>query len=318
MALTYGFYDSINHDRVYSARQFNSFLEGVINDGVFRTIGDRFNVTRVTEEAWQVKVGSGKAFFNGIWTYNDSDDVVLNVDSSASQVHRYDSVILKIDETNRTNTIEIKKGEAVSSSTAREEIPKPALINEGGIHEYRLANLYIGPSASTIQVENTVIGTSETPYTLFSDLPYATNVTYGVFNAGTQATETGTYYELDPGINPAFILMASVRSRGGSNDYYYPYPEPFVKYNWNSSENPTSLGIIQKRISSSNNSELVYWVDSALNAQNGISNNPADLVTLQSYTQYGVRRVKFRFDKHYWFGCGYRFWLALGTPYETA
>ena len=45
MSLTYGFYNSVDHDRVYDATQFGSIFDGVINDGVFQNIGDLFAVS---------------------------------------------------------------------------------------------------------------------------------------------------------------------------------------------------------------------------------------------------------------------------------
>lgn len=321
MALTYGFYDSVNHDRVYNARQFNSFLDGVINDGVFRTVGTRFTVTKVDGENWKVKVGSGKAFLNKIWTYNDSDDVILDVDPRTGNYKRCDSVIIKVDENSRTNSIEIKKGTDVASTTADADVPKPELVDEGGVHEYRLANILISNSDSSIspyRITNCV-GT-DTPFTMFSDLPYATNYTYGLFNAGDPTSSAGTYYEFDPGIRVDYLIMASVRYRSGSsNEYYYPYPDHFIKYGTSvSSEGyyPTTLGIITRRFSSRDNFDS-FWVDSALNGESFQSHNPKKIIREVNYYSNNVLKYKIGFDKHYWFGYGYRFWLAIGRPYET-
>lgn len=42
---TYGFYNSQDHDRVYDANDFSAIFNGIINDGVFMSVGDKFNVT---------------------------------------------------------------------------------------------------------------------------------------------------------------------------------------------------------------------------------------------------------------------------------
>ena len=39
MAVTYGFYNSLNKDRVYNAEQMSSIFNGIITDGVFASIG---------------------------------------------------------------------------------------------------------------------------------------------------------------------------------------------------------------------------------------------------------------------------------------
>ena len=53
MALTSGFYNSINGDRTYNAEQMSSIFDGIINDGVFASIGKVF----------QVKVSQEKSFY---------------------------------------------------------------------------------------------------------------------------------------------------------------------------------------------------------------------------------------------------------------
>ena len=57
MALTYGFYNSINHDRRYNATQMSQLFDGIINDGVFANIGTAMVVTAGT--GLTVTVGLG-------------------------------------------------------------------------------------------------------------------------------------------------------------------------------------------------------------------------------------------------------------------
>ena len=45
MALTYGFYNSQNGDRMYDATDISSIFDGIIKDGVFMSIGDAFIVS---------------------------------------------------------------------------------------------------------------------------------------------------------------------------------------------------------------------------------------------------------------------------------
>lgn len=39
-----GFYDSINHDRLYRADDFSDYFEGLISDGIYAGIGKEFRV----------------------------------------------------------------------------------------------------------------------------------------------------------------------------------------------------------------------------------------------------------------------------------
>ena len=45
MTIKSGFFNSLNHDRVYDADDINSIFDGIITDGVFGNIGKRFVVT---------------------------------------------------------------------------------------------------------------------------------------------------------------------------------------------------------------------------------------------------------------------------------
>lgn len=87
-------------------------FDGVITDGVFPTVGDVFKVTS-NESGMQVKVGTGRAWFDGFWARSDTA-TILDVDPSPTVVNysRIDSVVLHISKANRKSTIEIISGTA--------------------------------------------------------------------------------------------------------------------------------------------------------------------------------------------------------------
>ena len=70
MAVTYGFYDSLNHDRLYNAQQMSAIFDGVINDGVFMSVGNQFHTVAGT--GMQAIVTSGRAWLDSTWTLNDA------------------------------------------------------------------------------------------------------------------------------------------------------------------------------------------------------------------------------------------------------
>ena len=45
MSVTSGFFNSLNSDRRYNAEQMSAIFDGVINDGIFSSIGTAFTVT---------------------------------------------------------------------------------------------------------------------------------------------------------------------------------------------------------------------------------------------------------------------------------
>ena len=95
MSISYGFYNSVNHDRKYNAEQISSIFDGIITDGVYHSIGDAFSVTPGT--GMSVNVSSGRAWFNHTWTLNDS--MIIVELTAAHQVYdRIDAIILKVDQ----------------------------------------------------------------------------------------------------------------------------------------------------------------------------------------------------------------------------
>ena len=60
MPITSGFYNSVNGDRVYDADQFGSLFDGIISEGIFPNVGDKFFV-RPVNNTMDVYVYNGLA-----------------------------------------------------------------------------------------------------------------------------------------------------------------------------------------------------------------------------------------------------------------
>lgn len=92
MALRSGFFNSYQHDRMYSAEDFNYMLDGLITDGVLETYGDGFTVSIYSDylnpdtDTFKFRIKSGKAWFHHSWIINEeSFDYMLKFDG-ATQV----------------------------------------------------------------------------------------------------------------------------------------------------------------------------------------------------------------------------------------
>lgn len=159
MSVTSGFFNSSNHDRKYDARQFSSLFDGIITDGVFAAIGSALAVT-ATGTNMQVRVGTGKAWFNQTWTNNDSI-LILPVEAAHVAYNRIDAVVLEVNESAsvRANNIKIVKGTASSSPQ------RPTMANTTTIHQHALAYISVKVGATSIKNADitNVIGTAETP-----------------------------------------------------------------------------------------------------------------------------------------------------------
>lgn len=159
MSLTYGFYNSVNHDRVYDAVQVSSIFDGVIGDGVYETIGDALMVKPVS--GLTVSVGTGRAWFNHTWTLNDAL-IPITLPSGPVLNRRYDTIYLEVNEDTRINTISYVTG------TASEDAQHPTLINTATVHQYPLAHVLRTPGQLEIGAADITnnVGTSDCPFVI--------------------------------------------------------------------------------------------------------------------------------------------------------
>lgn len=141
MAITSGFFDSVNGDRTYDAEQMSSYFDGLISDGVYENIGDRFAVTSAND-GMTVNVGTGRAVIQSHWVKNDAT-VVMTLDPSDVQLNRTDFIVLRLDRTNRTIELTVKKG---STSTGDPGIAPPTRTST--VWEMYLAAVRINKGAT--------------------------------------------------------------------------------------------------------------------------------------------------------------------------
>lgn len=159
MAVTSGFFNSLNGDRRYNAEQMSSLFDGIINDGVFINIGTAFKVS--PEDGQNIVVGPGRAWFNSAWINNDSD-LLIPLSDSEILLDRIDAVVIEVnhDEAVRNGTIQVITGVPSSGPL------NPTLINSGKIHQYPLAYIFRSAGSKIVtqgDITNKV-GTSECPY----------------------------------------------------------------------------------------------------------------------------------------------------------
>lgn len=159
MAVTCGFFNSLEHDRKYDARDFGQLFDGIIRDGVFMSIGTCMMVT--ANEGMLVTVGAGHAWFNTTWTTNDAP-MVMEIPQSELLLNRIDTIVLEINNTVevRNNSIKIIKGTPSSNAV------RPELVNNNDVHQYPLCDIYVGAEVNEITTSNITnrVGTSDTPF----------------------------------------------------------------------------------------------------------------------------------------------------------
>lgn len=159
MAITCGFFNSLEGDRKYDARQMGEMFDGLIMDGVFMSIGDALKTT--PSSGMTVAVGTGRAWFLHTWTKNDSE-YLIEVSAAESVLNRIDTIVLDVDNTEavRSNTIKLIKGTPASNAK------RPTLINITDHKQIPLADILVPAGATTLATTNitNIVGTSECPY----------------------------------------------------------------------------------------------------------------------------------------------------------
>lgn len=158
MTIKSGFFNSLNHDRVYDADDMNAIFDGIITDGVFGNIGGKFTVT--PGSGMSVNVGTGKARFHQIFVENDAN-LVLQVSQSDVLLNRIDVVAIRVDKTvnGRLGNIVIVKGSPSQNPVA------PVLSSDNQIWEMPIAYINIKANANVINSSDIqyLVGRNSTP-----------------------------------------------------------------------------------------------------------------------------------------------------------
>lgn len=157
---SFGFYNSIEHDRVYDAIQVSQIFDGIISDGVYEQY--KHAMILKVNSGGEVYVQPGRAWLDHTWNYVDSDTIVEDTPQSDLVYPRIDAIVIDIqaDIDHRTNAIIWVKGEAGANPK------KPKMIKTYDHHQYPLGYITREPNVEKIKqsnIENTV-GTSELPF----------------------------------------------------------------------------------------------------------------------------------------------------------
>lgn len=139
MAITYGYFDSINGDRKYNADQMSEYFDGIVSDGVFQSVGGALAVSAQSTPDMSVKVASGRAIINNKWIKNDAD-ITLPIAAASTAYARITSVVVQLDPANRLIRITTKDGTPSGSPVAPE-------ITE---NELEIARITVAANATSI------------------------------------------------------------------------------------------------------------------------------------------------------------------------
>lgn len=135
--VTYGFFNSVDGDRRYTADQMSTYFKGLISDGVYEGVGSALVVT--AGDGMTVNVGTGRAIIDCKWINLDGVESLPISPASPTQA-RYTAVVVRLDRENRQMVLTTVDGEPAASP----------VMPEIGDDELCLAMVYV--TANTVSI----------------------------------------------------------------------------------------------------------------------------------------------------------------------
>ncbi len=160
MAVTSGFFNSLNGDRKYNAIQVSSIFDGIIRDGVFMYVGERFMVHAV-QDSMNVNVDTGRAWFNQSWTLNETL-LPLTIEPADPVMDRIDAIVIDVD-----GEIPVRANDiiVVTGTPSLNPVP-PTLIRETNHNQYEIAEIRVAKGILSITQSAITykVGQGDTPF----------------------------------------------------------------------------------------------------------------------------------------------------------
>lgn len=141
MAQRYGFFNSVNNDRIYDASDVARFLKKFFTNGVFNN-----TLQVMANDNMTVSVSTGQANIEG-YSYENDEELVLDIADADSTLPRIDSIIVRLDLNNRQITSQILQGSYASTPS------QPTIIRTGSVYDLRLANVSVPAGATRITTD---------------------------------------------------------------------------------------------------------------------------------------------------------------------
>ena len=150
--LKYGFFNSVNKDRLYNASDMEKVFNLIVSNGIIANengLSDSLKVkyNQTIDGEIQLKVCAGNGIFGGHWMEMTADEILI-VPTPHTQYERIDSIVIRVDETERNITLKYLQGEAAENPVA------PSIQRSNTIKEYRLANISVAANTTAITQSN--------------------------------------------------------------------------------------------------------------------------------------------------------------------
>ena len=150
MAISSGFFNSIDGDRLYNADDMTTYFEGLVSDGVYENVDDAL-IVLATGEGLNITVGAGRAIAKMRWLKN-SAALPLTLSAADVQYDRIDAIVIKCDlsDSARAVTIEVKQGTPAANPAT------PDRLDTQTVKELVLAYVRVKKGATALYQSNII------------------------------------------------------------------------------------------------------------------------------------------------------------------
>lgn len=147
MALESGFFNSMNGDRKYNARDIGRYFEHILTNGLFKRITDCMKVS--SAGGMNLTVAPGAGLIECHW-FRAAAAETVTIPTANAALPRFDTVVARLDLSNNARSISL----AVVSGTPASNPVEPAPVRDETVHELVLALVYVPAGASAIVADN--------------------------------------------------------------------------------------------------------------------------------------------------------------------
>ena len=147
MALESGFFNSVNGDRLYNARDMSRYFEHIMSDGIFKRIPDCFKVS--AGNGMTLTVAPGAGLINCQWFRAEAAETVT-IPTANAVLPRFDIVVARLDLNDEVRAINLM----VVSGAPGDAPVAPDPVRTTNVHDLVLALVYVPAGASAITSDN--------------------------------------------------------------------------------------------------------------------------------------------------------------------
>lgn len=143
MAIESGFFNSVNNDRLYNARDISRYFENVLSSGIFKRIPDCLKVSAASGLTLTVAPGAG--LIDCQWFRTEVEEAVT-IPTPHAVLPRFDIVVARLDLSDSVRAITL----GVVAGTPAESPAAPDPVRTTTMHDLVLALVYVPAGATEI------------------------------------------------------------------------------------------------------------------------------------------------------------------------